>query len=87
VAAEFAFVKEFRALAREGRLDLALTLTGAAARWRHGRGRPSAEQLRPLLGDAPPLCFLCGPAAMVAEITAALDSLGVPRDNIKTEGW
>ena len=87
VAAEFAFVKEFRALAREGRLDLALTLTGAAARWRHGRGRPSAGQLRPLLGDAPPLCFLCGPAAMVSEITAALDSLGVPRDNIKTEGW
>jgi ferredoxin-NADP reductase len=87
VADEFAYIREFRALAREGRLDLALTLTGTASHWRHGRGRANAEQLAPLLGDAPPLCFICGPSAMVAEIPAALESLGVPRVNVRTEGW
>jgi ferredoxin-NADP reductase len=85
--AEFAFVREFRALARQKQLDLALTLTGAAERWHHERGRANAERLRPLLGDTPPLCFLCGPSAMVTEISATLESLGIARDSIKTEGW
>ena len=87
VPAEFAFVKEFRALARQKKLELALTLTGNAERWRHGRGRANAELLRPLLGDMPPLCFLCGPTAMVSEVAATLEALGVPPDGIKTEGW
>jgi NAD(P)H-flavin reductase len=86
-APEFAYLNDFRALERAGRIELSLTLTGDAPRWRHGRGRADAARLAPLVGDSPPLCFLCGPDAMVSGITEALESLAVPRENIKTEGW
>ena len=86
-AAEFAYLKDFRALERQGRIELALTLTGDDSKWRHGRGRADAARLGPLVGDTPPLCFLCGPAAMIAAVTNALESLAVPRENIRTEGW
>jgi len=87
VPQEFAYGKEFRALAREGRLTLVLTLTGAGSRWRHARGRAGLAHLTPLVGDSPPLCFVCGPASMMAEIPGTLESLGVPREQIRTAQW
>jgi ferredoxin-NADP reductase len=86
-ADEFAYLRDLRALARAGRIELSLTLTGETGHSRHARGRADAARLAPLVGDTPPLCFLCGPGAMVAALADALASLGVPRDNIRTEGW
>ena len=83
---EFAYLPELRALARDGTLNLRLTLTGEGPRWPHGRGRIDTAQLSPLVvSDA--LAFICGPPAMLAGVTAALVELGLDRDRIKTETW
>lgn len=84
---EFAYLREFRALARAGRLSLELTLTGEGGRWRYGRGRAGAAHLERLGAGRGTLAFVCGPAAMVSDLTSALASLGVPADNIRTEQW
>lgn len=86
---EFAYLRELRALAKLGCLELALTLTGEGHGWRHNRGRVGAEHLAPLLerADTPPLCFVCGPASMVADMPATLVRLGVPAGRIRTDEW
>jgi phenol hydroxylase P5 protein len=84
---EFAYLRELRALARAGRLALELTLTGERGRWRYGRGRAGAAHLERLGAGPQTLAFLCGPEAMVADLTSALTSLGVPSASIRTEQW
>jgi NAD(P)H-flavin reductase len=83
---EFAYLPELRALAREGAVDLLLTLTGIADRWRHSRGRAGSELLAPLV-DEETLCFLCGPPSMITEVPAILRSLGVSQKRIRTEEY
>ena len=83
---EFAYLDEFRALDDQGRIALTLTLTGDASDWRHARGRAGVEHLAGL-ATADALCFVCGPPAMVTELPRALMSMGVPRNQIRTEGW
>jgi len=83
---EFAYLSELRALARQGVIDLTLTLTGIADRWRHSRGRAGTELLAPLVDDET-LCFLCGPPSMIAEVPEILRSLGVPPGRIRTEEY
>jgi ferredoxin-NADP reductase len=86
--AEFAYLPEFRRLAREGALDLTLTITRqTGGRWRHGRGRPGADVLRPLVDDPATLCFLCGPSAMVVELSDVLRSFGIAAHRIRSERW
>lgn len=82
---EFAYLRELRAFAREGRLALELTLTGEGGRWRYGRGRAGAAHLERLGAGPETMAFLCGPDAMVADLTSALTSLGVPASLIRTE--
>lgn len=83
---EFAYLDELQTLAREGHLSLALTLTGDAGDWAHGRGRPGVDHLKALVrGDT--LAFLCGPRGMVTDVTAALRSIGLRRDRIRSEDW
>jgi ferredoxin-NADP reductase len=84
--AEFAYIQELRALASEGRLNLTLTLTGNAEEWTHARGRTAAGHFADLLQPST-VAFVCGPPMMVAEMPAALGSLGVSRDRIVTENW
>jgi NAD(P)H-flavin reductase len=83
---EFAYLPELRALEREGAIDLTLTLTGIADRWRHSRGRAGTELLAPLV-DADTLCFLCGPPSMIREVPEILRALGVPQKRIRTEEY
>lgn len=83
---EFAYLDELRGLADGGRLALTLTLTGDAEDWRHARGRTGAHHLSDLVTPQT-LAFVCGPPAMVAELPAALVSLGLPRDRVRTEDW
>jgi NAD(P)H-flavin reductase len=83
---EFAYLKELRALARQGTIGLTLTLTGIADRWRHSRGRAGTELLAPLV-DEETLCFLCGPPSMITDVPEILRSLGVPQKRIRTEEY
>jgi NAD(P)H-flavin reductase len=83
---EFAYLPELRALARNGAVDLKLTLTGIADRWRHSRGRAGTELLAPLV-DTDTLCFLCGPPSMITEVPEILRALGVPAKQIRTEEY
>lgn len=85
---EFAYVRELRGMARRGELELALTATREIpARWRGARGRITAAQLATLLHDPATLAFVCGPAAMVADVPPMLRRLGVSEERIRVEKW
>jgi ferredoxin-NADP reductase len=83
---EFAYLSELQELRAGRRLDLTLTLTGDARDWTHARGRTGAAHLETFIA-ADTNVFICGPPAMVSELPAALESLGVPRTRIITESW
>lgn len=87
--AEFAYEQELRALATAGRIELELRVTREVTQeeWTGVRGRLARTDLAPLVHDHATLCFVCGPAALVAEIPQVLIDLGVPRQRIRTEEW
>lgn len=83
---DFAFLAEFRRLARAGRLRLHLTASrDAAPGWRGGRGRLDLERLRPLVASPRTLCFVCGPPGFVKGVAALLRRLGVASSRIRVE--
>jgi ferredoxin-NADP reductase len=86
---DFAYERELRALARDGRIELRQTITRAGAddSWTGGRGRIGRALLEPLVHDAATLCFICGPRTLVDETTKLLQELGVPRARIRVEEW
>ena len=84
---EFAYLRELRALEREQKISLELTLTGEGDRWRYGRGRAGAAHLQRLGAGPSTMAFVCGPSAMVRDLTSALASLGLAADQIRTEQW
>lgn len=83
---EFAYLDELTQLASAGRLTLSLTLTGDAQDWTHARGRAGISHLAELVRPDS-AAFICGPPAMVADVPAALQSLGVSPERIITESW
>ncbi len=85
---DFAYLAELRAMARRGAIELSLAATREMPRrWAGARGRIARGQVTPLVDDPATLCFVCGPAAMVAEVPPMLESLGVPRERIRLEDW
>ena len=67
-------------MARRGEIDLSLAATREfPPRWRGDRGRLVATQLSALVDDPATLCFVCGPAAMVADVPPMLRELGIDR--------
>ena len=85
---DFAFLPELRGMARRGELELALAATREVRpRWPGERGRIAPAQLAGLLDDPATLCFVCGPAAMVADVPPMLHALGVDRHRIRLEDW
>ena len=87
-SAELAYATELRRLARRDDFDVRLHATREAPEgWRGTRSRIAAIHLEPLLDGPAPLCFVCGPGAMVAEVPAILERLGVPGRNITLETW
>jgi ferredoxin-NADP reductase len=85
---EFAFEDELRAMARDGQIELRLTVTREAAdSWEGTRGRISRADLAPLVHNAETLCFVCGPPALVEDIPRLLDELGVVPERIRVEEW
>ena len=86
---EFAFIEELRAHERAGRIELHQTVTrDDSITWSGHRGRIGLSHFTAVLHEPrETLCFVCGPAALVSESAATLQSLGVPAELIRTEGW
>lgn len=84
---EFAYLSELRTLARDGALELTPTLTGEGSRWSHGRGRIDRTVLAPLVDEEETLAFVCGPPAMLSDVSQTLTELGLAGDRIRTEIW
>lgn len=85
---DFAYLAELRGMARRGEIGLSLTATREMTpRWRGARGRIVAAQLSALVEDPATLCFVCGPASMVAEVPLILRELGIDRTRILLEDW
>jgi glycine betaine catabolism B len=85
---DFAYATELRSMARRGEIELALATTREIpARWRGWRGRISAVQLATLIDDPATLAFVCGPAAMVADVPPMLQHLGIDQHRIRVEQW
>lgn len=87
-AADFAYARELRALARRRDFEVWFHATREAPEgWRGERGRIAPGHLAPLVEDRTTLCFVCGPTAMVADLPLMLTRLGVPRRNVELEQW
>jgi NAD(P)H-flavin reductase len=85
---DFAYLAELRAMARRGEIQLSLAATREfPPRWRGERGRLAATQLALLVDDPATLCFVCGPAAMVADVPPMLEILGIDKSRIRLEDW
>lgn len=85
---EFAYENELRALARDGRIELRQTVTRTVSDlWSGPRGRIGRAELQPLVHNPATLCFICGPPALVAEMSALLSELGIDRSRIRVEEW
>jgi ferredoxin-NADP reductase len=86
--ADFAYATELRGMERRGEIGLALTATREIpARWRALRGRITAPQLAALIDSQSTLAFVCGPAAMVADVPPMLRNLGIDEHRIRVETW
>jgi xylene monooxygenase electron transfer component len=86
--ADFAYLPEMRRYAADGQLELAVYATREVPkRWRERRGRITRDQLTPLVEDPETLCFVCGPAAMVADVPRMLVEIGIDPKRIRVEEW
>jgi ferredoxin-NADP reductase len=85
---EFAYEGEFRELAREGRIELRQTVTRTTTDgWTGARGRLGRAELQSLVHDPATLCFICGPPALVSEMSGHLAELGIEQRRIRVEEW
>ncbi|HUR33639.1 MAG TPA: FAD-binding oxidoreductase [Vicinamibacterales bacterium] len=86
---EFAYAGEFRDMAKDGIIELRMTVTRDAGpgHWKGTRGRITREDLQPLVHDGHTLCFVCGPPSLVHEIPKVLQSLGVAPERVRIEEW
>ena len=83
---DFAYEAEFRTLAEQGRIELRQTVTRAVdGDWSGTRGRISRDELQALIHHPETLCFICGPPALVSEMSSQLAALGVARSLIRAE--
>lgn len=86
---ELLFRRELESIAaRNPRIRCEFTITRPTAEdWRGRTGRVSAEMMREAKIETDSLCFICGPPAMIADMAAALEEIGVPRSRIRYERW
>jgi ferredoxin-NADP reductase len=86
---EFAYADELDALSSTGRLRLHRSITRGAVDdgWTEGRGRPTLDQVRPIVLGGARACFICGPAPFVLHTRLTLLQAGMPADRVHVEGW
>jgi ferredoxin-NADP reductase len=87
-ADEIAYESELRLLAHEGRLDLRLTITRLGReQWLGPRGRIDMALVQSVVRTPETDCVLCGPPAMISDVTALLIGAGVPAERIVRESF
>ena len=99
-ADDFAYLPELGEMATEHRLDGGLDLRLDVTREdpstplgvglslsKAERGRIRLSQLAPLIDDPATLCFVCGPATMVADVPRMLTELGIDKTRVRVEEW
>lgn len=86
---EFAFIEEFQAYARAGRIALHQTVTRHDGDdWQGRRGRVGRGEFEAVLQHpTSTTCFVCGPNALVSETVETLKALGVPDSLVRIEQW
>jgi ferredoxin-NADP reductase len=85
-ADEIAYEEELRRLGEQGRLDLRLTITrDGPENWLGPRGRIDAPLIGSVVRSLDTRCILCGPPAMINDVTALLIAAGIAPDFILTE--
>jgi len=85
---DFAYLPELRGMERRRELELWLAATREVGpRWQGERGRIAPAQLALVVDNPETLCFVCGPAAMVADVPPMLQALGVDENRIRLEDW
>ena len=86
---EFAYAEELDALASSGRLQLHRSITRGALDdgWTEGRGRPTLDQVRPIVRGGAKGCFVCGPAPFVLHTRLMLIDAGMPPERVYVERW
>ena len=86
---ELLFRRELESIAaRNDRIRCVFTVTRAVPETWDGRtGRIDAELLRAEGIDLDALFFVCGPPAMIQDVTAILAGLGVPGSRVRYEQW
>jgi NAD(P)H-flavin reductase len=85
-ADEIAYEDELRRLGAQGRLDLRLTITREGPEnWLGPRGRIDAPLVGSVVRNLDTRCILCGPPAMISDVTALLIGAGIPPESILTE--
>jgi NAD(P)H-flavin reductase len=85
---EFAYAAELRELAARGRILLWETVTrddGTA--WTGERGRMRRQHVERMVATPDTLCFVCGPQALVGDVTGWLRDMGISTERIRAEGW
>ncbi|XP_037092537.1 oxidoreductase NAD-binding domain-containing protein 1-like isoform X2 [Pollicipes pollicipes] len=90
--AELLFKECIGAMEEEGLVTAHLFVTGKslpAQDGRYHRGRLTSADLREVVRrlGADPLCYLCGPSAMIADVERWLTELGVPPESVRYERW
>jgi ferredoxin-NADP reductase len=85
---EFAYRQEFERLQTEGRITFRHTVTREApGDWTGRQGRIDASCLIDIVDAGSTICFVCGPPALIGEISPQLKALGVRDDQIRLEQW
>jgi ferredoxin-NADP reductase len=83
---EFAYQQELEQLAAEGRVDVRMTVTReGVAGWLGPRGRIDAKLVQSVLKTTETRCAICGPPAMVNDVTGLLTSAGISSEKILME--
>ena len=85
---ELAYRDELEAMAAAGRITLRLTVTREENEaWPGRRGRIDEQLLAEALPSREAACLVCGPPALVSDIRACLNRLGVPERAIVVERY
>jgi ferredoxin-NADP reductase len=85
---EFAYRQEFEGLEARKRITFHRTVTrGTSDDWTGGQGRIDASCLNGMIDPGNTICFVCGPPALVGDVSTQLTALGVRKDQIRIEQW
>jgi ferredoxin-NADP reductase len=84
---EFAYWGELSGLAAAGRIRLASTVTRESDRWNGTKGRIDERLIASMLEGPETHCVICGPPALLSDVSALLKKAGIREERILTETY